>query len=350
MLLGLLAALVLMLCGCSAPDVHLPEQVDLFQGDSFPWPRQWSGTGETDTASAALLLTAGDNNIITFESADPAVAVVDGRASSTRPLLSRDDSYSYMSCLWYSAQVAVNVTEPAGRFLYMESTLDLSRGRPAVSTCAARRESVLGAVCGGDPAMVSVSADGTWPPCRRALPPSPPRRRQFSHRPVRGGRGDPGAGRAGVPARTLCLTGLVLGAQDLAGQRGGSHLAQRPCRGPVSADGTVTALTPRRYRSWPKSLARLPAAVTVSGERHSGECNCRNCRHSRPPPQDRHGGNSPPESATLRRPPPRPQQPRKVRLRNLPPPGDCRPGSGLSTPENCWRRVKLYGDPLRPRP
>ena len=35
-LLGLLAALVLMLCGCSASDVHLPEQVDLFQGVSFP--------------------------------------------------------------------------------------------------------------------------------------------------------------------------------------------------------------------------------------------------------------------------------------------------------------------------
>ena len=80
-LLGLLTALVLMLCGCSASDLHLPEQVDLFVGDSFPLASAVEWDGETDAASAALLLTAAEDNGITvsFASADPGIAMVVGQ-------------------------------------------------------------------------------------------------------------------------------------------------------------------------------------------------------------------------------------------------------------------------------
>ena len=162
-LLGLLAALVLMLCGCSASDVHLPEQVDLFQGDSFPLASAVEWDGETDAASAALLLTAaGDNGItITFESADPAVAVVDEQGIIYGAAAGETTVTVTCPAFGYSAQVAVNVTEPLGG-LYMESALDLQPGQTgSLNTMLPGGELSSVQYTVDDPAVVSVSADGT---------------------------------------------------------------------------------------------------------------------------------------------------------------------------------------------
>lgn len=162
-LLGLLAALVLMLCGCSASDVHLPEQVDLFQGDSFPLASAVEWDGETDAASAALLLTAaGDNGItIAFESADPAVAVVDEQGIIYGAAAGETTVTVTCPAFGYSAQVAVNVTEPLGG-LYMESALDLQPGQTgSLNTMLPGGDLSLVQYTVDDPAVVSVSADGT---------------------------------------------------------------------------------------------------------------------------------------------------------------------------------------------
>lgn len=162
-LLGLLAALVLMLCGCSASDVHLPEQVDLFQGDSFPLASAVEWDGETDAASAALLLTAaGDNGItITFESADPAVAVVDEQGIIYGAAAGETTVTVTCPAFGYSAQVAVNVTEPLGG-LYMESALDLQPGQTgSLNTMLPGGDLSSVQYTVDDPAVVSVSADGT---------------------------------------------------------------------------------------------------------------------------------------------------------------------------------------------
>lgn len=162
-LLGLLTALVLMLCGCSASDLHLPEQVDLFVGDSFPLASAVEWDGETDAASAALLLTAAEDNGITvsFASTDPGIAMVDGQGiiQAAAP----GETTVTVSCpaFGYEAQVAVTVSEPLGG-LYMESTLDLQPGQTG---------SLNPMLPGGDlsqvryavedPAVASVDADGT---------------------------------------------------------------------------------------------------------------------------------------------------------------------------------------------
>ena len=162
-LLGLLAALVLMLCGCSASDVHLPEQVDLFQGDSFPLASAVEWDGETDAASAALLLTAaGDNGItITFESADPAVAVVDEQCNIYGAAAGETTVKDTCPAFGYSARVAVNVTEPLGG-LYMESALDLQPGQTgSLNTMLPGGDLSSVQYTVDDPAVVSVSADGT---------------------------------------------------------------------------------------------------------------------------------------------------------------------------------------------
>ena len=162
-LLGLLAALVLMLCGCSASDVHLPEQVDLFQGDSFPLASAVEWDGETNAASAALLLTAaGDNGItITFESADPAVAVVDEQGIIYGAAVGETTVTVTCPAFGYSAQVAVNVTEPLGG-LYMESALDLQPGQTgSLNTMLPGGDLSSVQYTVDDPAVVSVSADGT---------------------------------------------------------------------------------------------------------------------------------------------------------------------------------------------
>lgn len=162
-LLGLLAALVLMLCGCSASDVHLPEQVDLFQGDNFPLASAVEWDGETDAASAALLLTAaGDNGItITFESADPAVAVVDEQGIIYGAAAGETTVTVTCPAFGYSAQVAVNVTEPLGG-LYMESALDLQPGQTgSLNTMLPGGDLSSVQYTVDDPAVVSVSADGT---------------------------------------------------------------------------------------------------------------------------------------------------------------------------------------------
>lgn len=162
-LLGLLAALVLMLCGCSASDVHLPEQVDLFQGDSFPLASAVEWDGETDAASAALLLTAaGDNGItITFESADPAVAVVDEQGIIYGAAAGETTVTVTCPAFGYSARVAVNVTEPLGG-LYMESALDLQPGQTgSLNTMLPGGDLSSVQYTVDDPAVVSVSADGT---------------------------------------------------------------------------------------------------------------------------------------------------------------------------------------------
>lgn len=162
-LLGLLAALVLMLCGCSASDVHLPEQVDLFQGDSFPLASAVEWDGETDAASAALLLTAaGDNGItITFESADPAVAVVDEQGIIYGATAGETTVTVTCPAFGYSARVAVNVTEPLGG-LYMESALDLQPGQTgSLNTMLPGGDLSSVQYTVDDPAVVSVSADGT---------------------------------------------------------------------------------------------------------------------------------------------------------------------------------------------
>lgn len=162
-LLGLLAALVLMLCGCSASDVHLPEQVDLFQGDNFPLASAVEWDGETDAASAALLLTAaGDNGItITFESADPAVAVVDEQGIIYGAAAGETTVTVTCPAFGYSAQVAVNVTEPLGG-LYMESALDLQPGQTgSLNTMLPGGDLSSVQYTVDDPAVVSVFADGT---------------------------------------------------------------------------------------------------------------------------------------------------------------------------------------------
>ena len=162
-LLGLLAAMVLMLCGCSASDLHLPEQVDLFAGESFPLASAAEWKGEADAASAALLLTAaGDNGItVTFESADPAVAMVDsqGIIQAAAP----GETTVTVSCpaFGYEAQVAVTVTEPLGG-LYMESTLDLQPGQTgSLNPMLPGGDLSNVRYAAADPAVVSVSADGT---------------------------------------------------------------------------------------------------------------------------------------------------------------------------------------------
>lgn len=161
-LLGFLAAVVLMLCGCSASDLHLPEQVDLFAGESFPLASAAEWKGEADAASAALLLTAaGDNGIaVTFESADPAVAMVDsqGIIQAAAP----GETTVTVSCpaFGYEAQVAVTVTEPLGG-LYMESTLDLQPGQTgSLDPMLPGGDLSNVRYTAADPAVVSVGADG----------------------------------------------------------------------------------------------------------------------------------------------------------------------------------------------
>lgn len=162
-LLGLLTALVLMLCGCSASDLHLPEQVDLFVGDSFPLASAVEWDGETDAASAALLLTAAEDNGITvsFASADPGIAMVDGQGiiQAAAP----GETTVTVSCpaFGYEAQVAVTVSEPLGG-LYMESTLDLQPGQTgSLNPMLPGGDLSQVRYVVADPAVASVDAGGT---------------------------------------------------------------------------------------------------------------------------------------------------------------------------------------------
>lgn len=162
-LLGLLTALVLMLCGCSASDLHLPEQVDLFVGDSFPLASAVEWDGETDAASAALLLTAAEDNGITvsFASADPGIAMVDGQGiiQAAAP----GETTVTVSCpaFGYEAQVAVTVSEPLGG-LYMESTLDLQPGQTgSLNPMLPGGDLSQVRYAVADPAVASVDAGGT---------------------------------------------------------------------------------------------------------------------------------------------------------------------------------------------
>lgn len=162
-LLGLLTALVLMLCGCSASDLHLPEQVDLFVGDSFPLASAVEWDGETDAASAALLLTAAEDNGITVScaSADPGIAMVDGQGiiQAAAP----GETTVTVSCpaFGYEAQVAVTVSEPLGG-LYMESTLDLQPGQTgSLNPMLPGGDLSQVRYAVADTAVASVDADGT---------------------------------------------------------------------------------------------------------------------------------------------------------------------------------------------
>ena len=162
-LLGLLTALMLMLCGCSASDLHLPEQVDLFVGDSFPLASAVEWDGETDAASAALLLTAAEDNGITvsFASADPGIAMVDGQGIIQAAASGETTVTVSCPAFGYEAQVAVTVSEPLGG-LYMESTLDLQPGQTgSLNPMLPGGDLSQVQYAVADPAVASVDAGGT---------------------------------------------------------------------------------------------------------------------------------------------------------------------------------------------
>ena len=162
-LLGLLTAVVLMLCGCSASDVHLPEQVDLFAGDSFPLASAVEWDGETDAATAAQMLTeAVDNGVtITFASADPAVAVVDEQGIIYAAAAGTTTVTVSCPAFGYEEQVAVTVAEPLGG-LYMESALNLQPGQTgSLNTMLPGGDLSTVRYSVADPAVASVDAGGT---------------------------------------------------------------------------------------------------------------------------------------------------------------------------------------------
>ena len=131
-LLAVLALLLAALCGCSAEDVRLPGQVDLFTGQQFPLAAAVEIEGDPEAADVMAALASAEAQGVTLEfaSSDPQVAAVDevGIVEGVAP--GRATVTVECAAFGYTAQVAVTVREPAGA-LQVVPALTMQTGETA---------------------------------------------------------------------------------------------------------------------------------------------------------------------------------------------------------------------------
>ena len=131
-LLGVLAALAALLCGCSADDVRLPQQVDLFAGQKFALASAVEIEGDPDAADliAAAALAEKYGVTVEFASEDTTVAAVDdlGVIQAVAP----GETTVTVACdaFGYTAAVQVAVLQPAAG-LSVTPALQLTPGETA---------------------------------------------------------------------------------------------------------------------------------------------------------------------------------------------------------------------------
>ena len=131
-LFSLLTACLLMLCGCSADDIRLPEQIDLFVGQEFALASAVEVDGEVSPETIQQVIdTAQAQGIpVQLTSENPAVAEVD-EAGMVQGIAAGETTISVQcDVLDYSAQVEVLVLQPAAN-LTIASTLEMASGETA---------------------------------------------------------------------------------------------------------------------------------------------------------------------------------------------------------------------------
>ena len=131
-LFSLLTACLLMLCGCSADDIRLPEQIDLFVGQEFALASAVEVDGEVSPETIQQVIdTAQAQGIpVQLTSENPAVAEVD-EAGMVQGIAAGETTISVQcDALDYSAQVEVLVLQPAAN-LTIASTLEMASGETA---------------------------------------------------------------------------------------------------------------------------------------------------------------------------------------------------------------------------
>ena len=114
-LFSLLIACLLALCGCSAGDVTLPQRVDLFAGQQFPLASavEIAGNPDPETALAACAIAQAQGVTVECSSGDETVVTVDQTGILTAVAPGQTTVTIQCSALGYTAQVAVQVLQPA---------------------------------------------------------------------------------------------------------------------------------------------------------------------------------------------------------------------------------------------
>lgn len=114
-LFSLLIACLLALCGCSAGDVTLPQRVDLFAGQQFPLASavEIEGNPDPETALAACAIAQAQGVTVECSSGDETVVTVDQTGILTAVAPGQTTVTIQCSALGYTAQVAVQVLQPA---------------------------------------------------------------------------------------------------------------------------------------------------------------------------------------------------------------------------------------------
>ena len=170
-LLGVLAALVALLCGCSAGDVRLPEQVDLFAGQAVCPGLGGGDRGRPlagDVLAAAAMADRYGISVI-FASSDPDVVSVD--AAGVLQAVTPGQATVTVDCdaLGYMAQVQVTVQQPAAG-LSVVPALQLATGETASLQPSVQNADPADLVyLVSDPAVAGVDGGGNVTALSRAV-------------------------------------------------------------------------------------------------------------------------------------------------------------------------------------
>ena len=164
-ILGVLAALALALCGCSAQDVTLPGQVDLSPGESYALAlaAEYTG-GELTPEQATALSGVGDavqNIEFSFASTAPGVVTVDENGVLTANAPGTAAVVVQCASLDYYAEVQVKVTSlPTTLTTDPTALMEAGQTRPLDTTVLPWNRDVRLTYTSADPAVATVDADG----------------------------------------------------------------------------------------------------------------------------------------------------------------------------------------------
>lgn len=161
-ILAVLAALLALLCSCSAGDVRLPQQVDLFAGQQFALASAVEIEGDPAAGDVLAAAAMADRYGVTvdFASSDPDVVSVD--AAGLLQAVSPGQATVTVACdaLGYTAQVQVTVQQPAAG-LSVVSALQLATGETASLQPSVQNADPADLVyLVSDPAVASVDEGG----------------------------------------------------------------------------------------------------------------------------------------------------------------------------------------------
>ena len=161
-ILAVLAALLALLCSCSAGDVHLPQQVDLFVGQQFALASAVEIEGDPAAGDVLAAAAMADRYGISvnFASSDPDVVSVD--AAGLLQAGGPGQATVTVDCdaLGYTAQVQVTVQQPAAG-LSVVPALQLATGETASLQPSVQNADPANLVyLVSDPAVASVDEGG----------------------------------------------------------------------------------------------------------------------------------------------------------------------------------------------